>query len=109
RNQFKLRYQPRVNLATGQIVGAEALLRWRIPQRGTIPPGRFIALAEETGLIVPIGKWVLQTACMQNKAWQDAGLPPIAVSVNVSARQFRQASLVQTVAEVLQSTRLEPR
>jgi diguanylate cyclase (GGDEF)-like protein/PAS domain S-box-containing protein len=109
RNQFVLRYQPRVNLATGQVVGAEALLRWRIPQRGTIAPGRFIALAEETGLIVPIGKWVLQTACMQNKAWQDAGLPPIGVSVNVSARQFRQASLVQTVAEVLQSTRLEPR
>jgi diguanylate cyclase (GGDEF)-like protein/PAS domain S-box-containing protein len=109
RNQFVLRYQPRVSLATGQIVGAEALLRWRIPQRGTIPPGRFIALAEETGLIVPIGKWVLQTACMQNKAWQDAGVAPIVVSVNVSARQFRQESLVQTVAEVLQSTGLEPR
>jgi len=109
RDQFVLRYQPRVNLATGQIVGAEALLRWRIPQRGTIPPGRFISLAEETGLIVPMGKWVLQTACTQNKAWQDAGLPPIVVSVNVSARQFRQESLVQTVAEVLQATRLEPR
>src|SRR5581483_8427772 len=90
-------------------MGAEALLRWRIPQRGTIAPQRFIALAEETGLIVPIGKWVLWTACMQNKAWQQAGLPPIVVSVNVSARQFRQESLVQTVAEVLQSTRLEPR
>jgi diguanylate cyclase (GGDEF)-like protein/PAS domain S-box-containing protein len=109
RNQFVLRYQPRVNLATGQVVGAEALLRWRIPQRGTISPGRFIALAEETGLIVPIGKWVLQTACAQNKAWQDAGIAPIVVSVNVSARQFRQESLVQTVAEVLQSTGLEPR
>jgi diguanylate cyclase (GGDEF)-like protein/PAS domain S-box-containing protein len=109
RNQFKLRYQPRVSLATGQIVGAEALLRWRIPQRGTIPPLRFITLAEETGLIVPIGKWVLQTACAQNKAWQDAGLPPIVVSVNVSPRQFRHESLVQTVAEALASTRLEPR
>jgi diguanylate cyclase (GGDEF)-like protein/PAS domain S-box-containing protein len=109
RNQFVLRYQPRVNLATGQIVGAEALLRWRIPQRGTIPPLRFIALAEETGLIVPIGKWVLQTACAQNKAWQDAGLAPIVVSVNVSARQFRHESLVQTVAEALKSTGLEPR
>jgi diguanylate cyclase (GGDEF)-like protein/PAS domain S-box-containing protein len=113
RGQFVLRYQPRVNLATGQIVGAEALLRWRIPQRGTIPPMRFISLAEETGLIVPIGKWVLQTACAQNKAWQDAGMPSIVVSVNVSPRQFRAAAshenLVQTVAEVLQSTGLEPR
>jgi diguanylate cyclase (GGDEF)-like protein len=108
RNQFVLRYQPRVNLATGQIVGAEALLRWRIPQRGTIPPLRFIALAEETGLIVPIGKWVLQTACAQNKAWQDAGFPPIVVSVNVSPRQFRHESLVQTVAEALKSTGLAP-
>jgi diguanylate cyclase (GGDEF)-like protein/PAS domain S-box-containing protein len=109
RHQFVLRYQPRVNLATGQIVGAEALLRWRIPQRGTVAPMRFIGLAEETGLIVPIGKWVLQTACAQNKAWQDAGLPPIVVSVNVSPRQFRHESLVQTVAEVLRSTGLEPR
>jgi diguanylate cyclase (GGDEF)-like protein/PAS domain S-box-containing protein len=109
RNQFVLRYQPRVNLLTGQIVGAEALLRWRIPQRGTIAPLRFITLAEETGLIVPIGKWVLQTACAQNKAWQDAGLPPIVVSVNVSPRQFRHESLVQTVAEALASTGLEPR
>ncbi len=109
RNQFVVRYQPRVNLATGQIVGAEALLRWRIPQRGTVAPRRFIALAEETGLIVPIGTWVLQTACAQNKAWQDAGLPPLVVSVNVSARQFRQESLVHTVAEVLRSTGLEPR
>jgi diguanylate cyclase (GGDEF)-like protein/PAS domain S-box-containing protein len=109
RNQFVLRYQPRVNLLTGQIVGAEALLRWRIPQRGTIPPLRFITLAEETGLIVPIGKWVLQTACAQNKAWQDAGHPPIVVSVNVSARQFRHESLVQTVAEALRSSGLEAR
>ena len=109
RNQFVLRYQPRVNLATGQIVGAEALLRWRMPQRGTVAPMRFIGLAEETGLIVPIGKWVLQTACAQNKAWQDAGVPPIVVSVNVSPRQFRHESLVQTVAEVLRSTGLEAR
>jgi diguanylate cyclase (GGDEF)-like protein/PAS domain S-box-containing protein len=109
RNQFVLRYQPRVNLVTGQIVGAEALLRWRVPQRGTIAPLRFITLAEETGLIVPIGKWVLQTACAQNKAWQDAGHPPIVVSVNVSPRQFRHESLVQTVAEALRSTGLEPR
>jgi diguanylate cyclase (GGDEF)-like protein/PAS domain S-box-containing protein len=109
RKQFILRYQPRINLATGKIVAAEALIRWRIPQRGTIPPRRFITLAEETGLIVPIGKWVLRTACAQNKAWQDAGLPPIVVCVNVSPRQFRHESLVQTVAEALDSTGLEPR
>jgi diguanylate cyclase (GGDEF)-like protein/PAS domain S-box-containing protein len=109
RNQFILCYQPRVELEGGGIVGAEALLRWRIPNRGTIPPQRFIALAEETGLIVPIGKWVLQTACAQNKAWQDEGLPPIVVSVNVSPRQFRGENLVQTVAEVLRDTGLEAR
>jgi diguanylate cyclase (GGDEF)-like protein/PAS domain S-box-containing protein len=109
RNQFVLCYQPRIDLETGHIIAAEALLRWRIPNRGTIPPQRFIALAEETGLIVPIGKWVLQTACAQNKAWQDEGLPPIVVSVNVSPRQFRQENIVQTVAEVLRDTGLEAR
>ena len=109
RHQFVLAYQPRVDLDGGRIVAAEALLRWRIPNRGTIAPQRFIALAEETGLIVPIGKWVLQTACAQNKAWQDEGLPPIVVSVNVSARQFRQENLVQTVAEVLRDTGLDAR
>jgi EAL domain-containing protein (putative c-di-GMP-specific phosphodiesterase class I) len=109
RKQFLLRYQPRVDLNSGQIVGAEALLRWRIPHRGTVAPRRFIALAEETGLIVPIGKWVLYTACAQNRAWQAQGHPPIVVSVNVSPRQFRQENLVQTVAEVLRETGLEAR
>ena len=109
RRQFVLVYQPRVSLDGGRILAAEALLRWRIPNRGTIAPQRFIALAEETGLIVPIGKWVLQTACAQNKAWQDEGLPPIVVSVNVSPRQFRQENIVQTVAEVLKDTGLEAR
>ena len=109
RRQFVLAYQPRVNLDGGRMVGAEALLRWRIPNRGTIAPQKFIALAEETGLIVPIGKWVLQTACAQNKAWQEQGLPPIVVSVNVSPRQFRQENIVQTVAEVLKDTGLEAR
>jgi diguanylate cyclase (GGDEF)-like protein/PAS domain S-box-containing protein len=109
RNQFVLCYQPRIDLDGNHIVGAEALLRWRIPNKGTIPPQRFIALAEETGLIVPIGKWVLRTACAQNKAWQDEGLSPIVVSVNVSPRQFRQENIVHTVAEVLRDTGLEPR
>ena len=109
RHQFVLVYQPRVDLDGGGIVAAEALLRWRIPNRGTIAPQRFIGLAEETGLIVPIGKWVLRTACAQNKAWQAQGLPPIVVSVNVSPRQFRQGNIVLTVAEVLEETGLEPR
>jgi EAL domain-containing protein (putative c-di-GMP-specific phosphodiesterase class I) len=109
RDQFVLCYQPRVDLEAGHIVGAEALLRWRIPNRGTIPPKRFIGLAEETGLIVPIGTWVLRTACAQNKAWQDEGWPPIVVSVNVSPRQFRRENIVQTVAEVLRDTGLEAR
>jgi diguanylate cyclase (GGDEF)-like protein/PAS domain S-box-containing protein len=109
RDQFLLHYQPRVELCTGRIIGAEALIRWTLPEQGLVAPGRFIPLAEETGLIVPIGKWVLKQACAQNKAWQDAGLEPIVVSVNVSARQFRQDNLVRTIAEVLEETGLEAR
>jgi diguanylate cyclase (GGDEF)-like protein len=109
RDQFMLEYQPRVDLKTGGIIGAEALIRWRLPEQGVVAPGRFIPLAEETGLIVPIGKWVLKAACAQNKAWQTAGLEPIIVSVNVSARQFRQDNLARTVAEVLEETGLEAR
>lgn len=107
RGQFQLSYQPRIDLHTGRLVGAEALIRWELPEQGVIPPKRFVPLAEETGLIGPIGKWVLQSACAQNRAWQDAGLPPIVVSVNVSARQFRQDNFVRTVAQVLKSTGLE--
>ena len=109
RDQFLLHYQPRIDLCTGRIIGAEALIRWKLPDQGIVAPGRFIGLAEETGLIVPIGKWVMKQACAQNKAWQDAGLDPIVVSVNVSARQFRQDNLVRTVAEVLEETGLEAR
>lgn len=109
RNQFQLHYQPRVDLATGRILGAEALIRWQIPGEEPILPQRFIPLAEETGLITPIGRWVLHTACAQNKDWQDRGLPPIVVSVNVSARQFRANNFVRCVVETLQETGLEPR
>jgi diguanylate cyclase (GGDEF)-like protein/PAS domain S-box-containing protein len=107
RNEFELVYQPKVDLAHGRIIGAEALIRWRHPELGLVSPVRFIPLAEDTGLIIPIGEWVLRTACLQNKAWQDAGLPLFRVAVNLSARQFRQASLVQDVADILQESGLE--
>jgi diguanylate cyclase (GGDEF)-like protein len=101
-------YQPRVNIITGKITGMEALLRWQHPEMGLVAPNVFIPLAEESGLIVPIGEWVLQTACRQNKAWQDAGLPPLTIAVNLSLKQFRQPKLVETVAIILKQTGLEP-
>ena len=106
RNELLLHYQPKLNLKSGAIVGAEALVRWQHPERGLIYPELFIPLAEETGLIVQIGEWVLRTACAQNRAWQDAGLPPLTVSVNLSARQFRQESLIKTVSKILSDTGL---
>ncbi|MDY6944945.1 MAG: EAL domain-containing protein [Pseudomonadota bacterium] len=109
REQFTLHYQPRVDMRTRSITGAEALIRWHVSDEEVTSPSRFIPVAEEIGLIVPIGKWVLNAACAQNKAWQDAGLPPFVVSVNVSVRQFRQDNLVQTIAEVLRQTGLEAR
>lgn len=109
REEFVIFYQPLVNTETGQMTGMEALLRWQHPERGLVAPMEFIPMAEETGLIVPIGEWVLHNACAQNKAWQDAGLPPVRVTVNISARQFQQQNLVETVAQVLSKTGLEPR
>jgi diguanylate cyclase (GGDEF)-like protein/PAS domain S-box-containing protein len=109
RDEFVLHYQPQVDLATGRITGMESLIRWQSPELGPVPPVRFIPLAEETGLIVPIGEWVLRTSCRQNKAWQDAGLPPLVVAVNLSPRQFRQEGLCGTVARVLEESGLAPR
>ena len=101
---FELHYQPRVDLTIGRIVGAEALLRWRDPVHGLIMPDQFIPLAEETGLVVPLGNWVLQAACAQLRRWQEAGLRPGFVSVNVSAQQFFRADLPRVVAQVLADT-----
>ncbi|MFL6602088.1 MAG: putative bifunctional diguanylate cyclase/phosphodiesterase [Steroidobacteraceae bacterium] len=106
--EFELHYQPKVDIATGRIESAEALIRWRHPKRGLIPPGGFIPLAEETGLIVPLGEWVLYEACRQASAWQAEGLH-LRVAVNLSARQFRQDSLIDTVRGALTAARLEPR
>ncbi len=101
RDEFELFYQPQVSLADGGIVGAEALIRWRHGELGMVSPAQFIPLAEETGLIVPIGEWVLDTACGQMAAWIAAGLPPVRVAVNLSARQFHQKELAQIVAQSL--------
>jgi diguanylate cyclase (GGDEF)-like protein/PAS domain S-box-containing protein len=109
RDEFFLHYQPQVALQTGTIVGVEALIRWKHEPEGVISPVDFIPLAEELGLIVPIGEWVLRTACAQAKAWHKAGLPKISVSVNLSARQFRQKNLAEVILQVLQETGLEAR
>ena len=106
RNQFCLYYQPRVDIRTGAITGAEALLRWRVSDHELMQPGKFIPVAEETGLIVPIGEWALREACQQNLAWQQAGLQPLVVAVNVSLRQFQRDDFLQTVCSVLQQTGL---
>jgi len=108
RDEFRVYYQPRVEVASGRIVGAEALIRWECPGKGLILPDSFISIAEETGLIIPIGQWILQEACRQNSAWLRAGLPPISVSVNLSPIQFRHAGLVQSVADALQQANLDP-
>lgn len=108
REEFLLYYQPKINLKTGKMVGVEALIRWSHPELGLVSPASFIPLAEETGMIIPIGKWAIYTACVQNKKWQNLGLPELIVSVNLSVRQFSQANLVKTVADILEETGLEP-
>ncbi|MDJ0736928.1 MAG: EAL domain-containing protein [Nostocaceae cyanobacterium] len=107
-DELVLYYQPRVNSMTGEITGMEALLRWQHPDMGLVAPSIFIPMAEESGLIVSIGEWALRTACRQNKAWQEAGLPPLTMAVNLSMKQFRQPKLVEMVAQILEETELEP-
>ena len=108
REEFLVHYQPKLNLATGQLAGAEALIRWQRPESGLVSPTLFIPLAEETGLIVPIGTWTLKIVCTQIKAWQSVGLSPVRIAVNFSARQFRQKNLVPLIAGILQKTGIEP-
>jgi len=108
RGEFTLHYQPQMDLASGCIVGAEALIRWESPELGMVMPLEFIPLAEQTGLIFPIGDWVLRTACAQAQNWRDAGLPPLRMAVNVSARQFSKKGFTQTIARTLESTGLDP-
>lgn len=109
RNELFLRYQPQIDLLTGKIIAVEALLRWQSPDLGLVSPSEFITVAEETGLIIPIGAWVLRAACEQNMAWQAAGFPPIRMAVNLSARQFRQQQLLSTINQVLSETGLDPK
>ncbi|MFZ1547180.1 MAG: EAL domain-containing protein, partial [Candidatus Nitrotoga sp.] len=108
RQEFLLHYQPRVDLVSGEITGTEALVRWQHPVQGLLYPTTFIPVAEESGLIVPLGEWVLRTACEQNKAWQLAGLKPVSIAVNLSARQFKQQDLVELVTHILKETELDP-
>ncbi len=109
RDEFRLHYQPRIDLSTNRIVGVEALLRWQHPELGSVSPAQFIPLAEETGLILSIGDWVLREACAQNQVWQGMGLVPVRMAVNLSARQFAQADLAARITEVLAETGLDPR
>ena len=104
RNELSVVYQPKVSLATGAIVGCEALVRWQHPDLGAISPVEFIEIAEETGLIAPLGEWVMQTACAQAKAWEDAGVPPLVMAVNLSARQFQLQNVADMMARVLRNT-----
>ena len=109
RGEFRIHYQPKIEITTGTITGVEALLRWQHPERGLIPPDRFIPLAEATGLIVPIGLWTLREVCERGKAWQSLDLPRFPIAVNLSATQFRQQDLVPQLAAILKSTGFDPK
>jgi diguanylate cyclase (GGDEF)-like protein/PAS domain S-box-containing protein len=108
RREFTLHYQPKINIRTGQISGAEALIRWTHPVRGPVSPAQFIPVAEDCGLIVSIGNWVLREACAQARAWMDAGLPLVTMAVNISAVEFRDENFLNGVFEILRETQLEP-
>jgi EAL domain-containing protein (putative c-di-GMP-specific phosphodiesterase class I) len=104
RNELQLHYQPQVDLSSGHITGAEALLRWNSAELGSVPPARFIPVAEDSGLIIPIGEWVLREACKQAEAWRQQGLPPLTVAVNMSPLQFKRSDPVALVRQILEET-----
>ncbi len=108
-NELSVHYQPQMDLRSGRMIGCEALIRWQNPDLGAVPPTKFIPLTEETGLIIPIGEWVLRTACADNKRWQESGHPPLPVAVNLSPRQFWDPGLVDTIARVLRDSGLASR
>ena len=108
KEEFVLHFQPRMDLLTGAVIGAEALVRWRDPERGIVSPDDFIPLAEESGLIVPIGRWVLHEACRQAKSWRDAGLPIGTLAVNVSPVEFRNSTYLEGISDLLANGLLEP-
>ncbi|MEH7379059.1 EAL domain-containing protein [Bacillus sp. JJ1533] len=107
--QFYLEYQPKLNISTKQLIGMEALVRWKHPELGTIPPGKFISLAEETGLIVPLGEWILRESCRQMKKWQEIGHQSLVISVNVSIRQLEDTNFIPSVKKILKETNLDPK
>jgi diguanylate cyclase (GGDEF)-like protein/PAS domain S-box-containing protein len=109
RKEFVLHYQPKINLETGAITGAEALIRWMHPDRGLVPPGQFLPIAEDCGLMVPIGQWVTREACTQARAWMDEGFPEMPVAVNISATEFRNESYIASLRAILADVQLEPR
>jgi len=107
RNEFELYYQPQFSLKDGTLIGVEALIRWNHPEQGLVPPASFIPVAEETGLIVPIGEWVLRTACMQHQAWLKEGHPPIKIAVNLSARQFHELGMINMISDILEEMAMD--
>ena len=106
-NELFLEYQPQYDIKNNQLIGVEALVRWHHPKKGILLPMDFIPLAEETGLIVPIGEWIIATACRQNKAWQEKGIPPFTISVNIATRQFMQPNFIAMIKKILKKTKLE--
>jgi diguanylate cyclase len=109
RGEFVMHYQPKIDFRTGEITGVESLIRWVHPERGLIGPPQFVSIAEDCGLMLPIGKWVLRESCRQAKEWQDAGLRPIGLAVNVSSIEFRSNGFLEGVRTILEDTRLDPR